>query len=83
MPKSATNGPQKRGCYNYKLVAVHAKKNKMASVGSSRNGCATIGRSQPSLHDMPRDKYELEVKSYQNPPDLENWFSMDALLYGP
>jgi hypothetical protein len=30
----------------------------MASVGSSRNGCATIGRSQPSQRDMPRDKSE-------------------------
>jgi hypothetical protein len=35
-------------------LAVRAK-NKMASVGSSRNGCATIGVPQPSQHDMPRD----------------------------
>jgi hypothetical protein len=48
------------------------KKNKMASVGSSHNGCATIGRSQPPQRYMPRDKSELEAKSEQNQPDLEN-----------
>jgi hypothetical protein len=33
------------------------------SCGSSRNGCATIGRSQPSQRDMQRDKSELEAGS--------------------
>jgi hypothetical protein len=31
------------------------RKNKMASVGSSPNGCATIGISQPSQRIVPRD----------------------------
>jgi hypothetical protein len=51
------------------------QKNKMASIGSLSNGCATIGRSQ---RDMPRDKSELEAESKQNPPDLENSFNMDG-----
>jgi hypothetical protein len=54
-------------------VAARAK-NKMAHVGSLRNGCATISRSQPSHREMPRDKSELEAESLQNPPDLENRF---------
>jgi hypothetical protein len=37
-----------------RLVAVRPK-NKMASVGSLRNGCATIGRSQLSQRNMPRE----------------------------
>jgi hypothetical protein len=39
------------------------EKNKMASFGSSYNFCPTIGRSQQSQRDMPRDKYELEAES--------------------
>jgi hypothetical protein len=35
-------------------MAVQAK-NKIASVGSSRNGCTTIGISWPSQHNMPKD----------------------------
>jgi hypothetical protein len=43
--------PQKM---DHRLLAVVAK-NKMASVGSSHNGCVTIGIPQPSQRDMPRD----------------------------
>jgi hypothetical protein len=32
-----------------------AQKNKMASVGSWRNGCMTIGILRPSQPDMPKD----------------------------
>jgi hypothetical protein len=67
---SALNGARKMKCY--KIVAVWAK-NKITSVGSSCNGCATIGRLQPSQH-MPREKSELEAKSYQCLLDLENRF---------
>jgi hypothetical protein len=42
--------------------------------GSLRNGCVSIGISQPSQCDMPRDKSELKAESYQNPPNLENLF---------
>jgi hypothetical protein len=45
--REAENGPQ--------IFGSSRKKNKMASVGSSRNGCATIGITQPSLCDMPTD----------------------------
>jgi hypothetical protein len=38
---------------DHKRVAVRTK-NKMASVGSSRNVCPTIGISQPSQRNMPR-----------------------------
>jgi hypothetical protein len=37
---------------DHRLLAVRAK-NKIASVGSSRTGCATVGISQPSQHDIP------------------------------
>jgi hypothetical protein len=37
-----------------RLVAVCAKK-KMECVDTSRNGCATIGMSQPAQCDIPRD----------------------------
>jgi hypothetical protein len=53
----------------HKLVAIRAN-NKMASVGSSRNSCATIGISQPSQRYMPRDfawyatVWEVEAESY-------------------
>jgi hypothetical protein len=36
----------------------------MVSVGSSLNGCATIGRSHLSQRYMPRDKSELEAGFY-------------------
>jgi hypothetical protein len=39
------------------------QQNKMASVGSLHNGFATIGKSQSSQRDMPRDKSELEAES--------------------
>jgi hypothetical protein len=42
------------GKMDHRLVEVCAK-TKMVSVGSSRNGCVTIGISQPSQRDMPRD----------------------------
>jgi hypothetical protein len=51
-----------------RLVAVRAK-NEVASVGSSRSSCATIGISQPLQHDMLSDygRYatvrEVEAKS--------------------
>jgi hypothetical protein len=51
--------PQKM---DHRLLAVSAK-NKMASVGSLRNGCATIGILQLWQRDMPRDKSELEAES--------------------
>jgi hypothetical protein len=38
------------------------QKNKMASVGSSCNGCATTGGSQPPQRDIPMDKSELQAK---------------------
>jgi hypothetical protein len=47
---------------DHRLVAVGAI-NKMASVGISRNGCATIGISQLSQCNMLRDKFELEAES--------------------
>jgi hypothetical protein len=48
------------------------KKNKMASASGLRNGCPSLGRSQPSQCDMPWDKSELKAESYQNPQNLEN-----------
>jgi hypothetical protein len=45
-----------------RLVAVRAE-NKMASVGSSHMGYATIGILQLSQSNMPRDKSELEAES--------------------
>jgi hypothetical protein len=39
---------------DHRLLAVRAK-NKMASVGSLQNGCATIGILQPSHRHMPSD----------------------------
>jgi hypothetical protein len=65
---------------DHRLLAVHVK-NKMASVGSSYNGFTNIGISLPSQRDMPTDvaQYatarEVDAKSWQNPPDLENQFS--------
>jgi hypothetical protein len=56
---SRYHGPPKLRCY--KVVAVLAT-NKIASGGSSLNGCVTIGRSQLALSDMPRNKFELEAK---------------------
>jgi hypothetical protein len=46
---------------DHRLLAASAK-NKMASVGSSHNGSATIGRLQPTQHDMLRDNSELEAE---------------------
>jgi hypothetical protein len=40
---------------DHRLLAVCAKNNKMAGVGSSGNSCTTIGISQPSQRDMPID----------------------------
>jgi hypothetical protein len=40
---------------DHTLVEVRGK-NKMASVGSSRNGWATMGALQPLQRDMPKDK---------------------------
>jgi hypothetical protein len=64
---------------DHRFLAGRAK-NKMASIGSLRNGYATIGIPQPSLLDIPTDfaRYatvgEVEAESYQNPPDLEHQF---------
>jgi hypothetical protein len=46
----------------------------ITSVGSSCNGCVTIGILQPSQHDMPRDKSELEAESWQNLPNCRTGF---------
>jgi hypothetical protein len=68
--------PQK---LDHRLVEV-CTKNRMASVGSLRNGCATISISQALHCNMPRDfeRYgtigEVEAKSLQNPPNLEKQF---------
>jgi hypothetical protein len=51
-----------------RLLAVRTK-NKMVSVASSRNGCATIGTPQLSQHNVPRDfaqyvtDWEVEAES--------------------
>jgi hypothetical protein len=45
---------------DHRLVAVSAKKKQVASVGSSFNGCVTIGKSKLSQRVMPSDKSELE-----------------------
>jgi hypothetical protein len=48
------------------------------SVRSLRSGCATIGISPLSQHNVPRDfarsdkVREVEAESVQNPPNLEN-----------
>jgi hypothetical protein len=63
----------------HKLLAFRAK-NKIASVGSARNDCVTIGILQPSQHNMPRDfaRYatvgEVEAELKQYPLYLENQF---------
>jgi hypothetical protein len=44
--RALENGPQTFGSSR--------KKNKMANVGSSHNGCANIGIWPPSHHDVPR-----------------------------
>jgi hypothetical protein len=40
---------------DHRLVAVRTKKKNLARIGSSHNGCATIGILQPSQRDMPKD----------------------------
>jgi hypothetical protein len=72
--------PQKM---EHRLLTVRTK-NKMASVGSSRNSCMTIGISQL---DMPTEfaRYatvgEVDAESWQNPPDLENQFLYRWICY--
>jgi hypothetical protein len=44
----------------------------IVSVGSLRNGCATIGISQPSQHDMLRDKAESDGSGE---PVLNRWIT--------
>jgi hypothetical protein len=69
-----TANGQIHGNWATDIVSAVSAKNKMANVSSSHNGCSTIGRSQKSQRDMPRDKPELEAESFQNMPDLKNWF---------
>jgi hypothetical protein len=65
----------KPGKMDYRLVAVLAK-NKMPNVGSSRNGFATIGISQPSHCDIPwyLAQYDTfgEIESESSKTHLEN-----------
>jgi hypothetical protein len=65
---------------DHRHVAIGAK-NKLVNVGSLRNGCATIGISQPSQRDMPRDKYELEAESSQSLPNPANQFLHRWMAY--
>jgi hypothetical protein len=69
-----------------KLFLAFGAKNKMASVGSSHNGCATIGISLPSQRNMPNDvsQYatvrEVEAELYQNTPNLEISFNINRYV---
>jgi hypothetical protein len=47
---------------DHRLWAVRAKKNKMASDGGARYGCATIGKSQPS-QELRADQQNLKTNS--------------------
>jgi hypothetical protein len=70
---------------DHRLAVVRAK-HKMVSVGSLCNGCATVGISQLSQYDMPRDltRYtpvrEVEAK-LQNLPNLEKQFLYRWICY--
>jgi hypothetical protein len=52
----ATANCQSRGKWTTDSCGRSSKKKKMTSVGSSHNGCATIGTLQPSQREMPSDK---------------------------
>jgi hypothetical protein len=64
---------------DHRLVAVR-RKNKMANVFNLRHCLYDLGISQTPQCDMPRDfaRYakvgEVDAKSWQNLPDLENLF---------
>jgi hypothetical protein len=51
---------------DHRLVAVRAK-TKMTSVCSSRNGCATIGISEQSQCDIPRDFADMPQSGKKKP----------------
>jgi hypothetical protein len=80
--------PQKMG---HRLVTVYTE-NKMVSVGSSHNGCATIGILQPSLHAQFAKRLCLiwicwgsRCRVIAKSPGSEEpgFTSLGALLYGP
>jgi hypothetical protein len=78
---STLNGPWKRRCYKVVVVCARKTRWRVLAVRAMVVQCATIGRSQQPLHNMPWDNSKLDAGLWQNPLDLDNRFLHRLMRY--